>query len=97
MRQCASYFSHFCDEQPGRRNLTDSQFKGTVHHGKAQQLGQEVSGHMTSTVGKQKYGSWYSASFLLFIQSGTLAHGMVPPTFRVGPPTSINSVYKLPH
>lgn len=97
MRHCASYFSHFCDERLGRRNLTGSQFKGTDHQQKIQQLGQEVSGHMTSTVGKQKYGSWYSASFLLFIQSGTLAHEMVPPIFRVGPPTSINSTCKLPH
>lgn len=34
--------------------------------------------------------------FLLFFQSRTQGHWMVLPTFRVGFPTSIHSVYKLP-
>lgn len=36
-----------------------------------------------------------NASTQLFIQSGTLAHEMVPPTFRMCLPTSINAICKL--
>lgn len=44
---------------------------------------------LLSRRGSRNDGSWNSAHFLLFFRSEKPAHGIVPPTFRVGPPTSV--------
>lgn len=51
------------------------------HGGKVRQPECEPAGHITSTVGtiEAKAGAQH---FLLFIQSGTPVHRLVPPTFR---------------
>lgn len=42
--------------------------------------------------------TWYPAWFsLLFIQAGTPVHGMMPPTFRVNLPFSVQLLWKQPH
>lgn len=49
--------------------------KGTVHHGREVTWQErEAAGHVAPS---QNADSWYSAHFILFIQSGTPAHRMV--------------------
>lgn len=64
---------------------------------KAQQW--EAAHHALSTVRKLTW--WRNAcsqqAFSSFMQSGTPAHRMVPLTFRMGGPTSINLIYVVPH
>jgi hypothetical protein len=52
-------------------------------------------GHRASSV-RSRDGCWCSLHCLL-IQSRILAHGIVPSTFRVGPLTSIGTIYELLH
>lgn len=53
----------------------------------------KVAAHIPSAVRKERDEGGYSAFSLILSQPGTLAHGMVLPTFRVSLPTSFNSVW----
>lgn len=73
-------------------NDSGSQSDGMSYHereGRAMEL--EAAGHTAPIFRRQGDGCWYSVPFLLFIWFMTPALGMVLPTFRMEPLTSINS------
>lgn len=65
--------------------------------GKAWRQKHEAVGHLPSVVVKQSDGCWCPAHFLLFIQSKTLAHRVVLPTFKMGFLVSALSLWIYPH
>lgn len=83
-------------------NLADSLKKGRViapygsngHHvlhGSGMAAGAEGVGHIASSQ-EESNECLLSAPFLFFYQPRTPVHGIVPPTVRVGLPTSVNLV-----
>lgn len=64
--------------------LFDGQFEGSVHYGRKVMVAGACGG--THSQEAEGDGCWCSAH--VFIQSRTPVHGMVPPTFRMGLPTS---------
>lgn len=64
--------------------MLNYQFKGTAH------VEQEaVSSHVISVARKQRDGTQLASSFIPF---RTLAHAMVPPTFRTGLPNAVSFI-----
>lgn len=61
------------------------------------QQGWEAAEHTGYTVRKETDAYKCSSSFLTFIQAGSLACAMVPPTFKVGCSTSGQPIWKHPH
>lgn len=62
------------------------------HHGRegVGAGGGETAVRIPSTIRKPRTMNTTGQLFLLCIQFGVQAQGMVPPTFRVGPPTSVH-------
>lgn len=58
--------------------------------GKAWRQEREAVGHLAATVKKQR-----EKAIALCIPPRTPAHGMVPPAFRVGPPSPVNTTWNL--
>lgn len=94
--QCAGYFSHCCDKpdkqlEEGRVIVPYGSNGHHVSHRSGTVAGAEGVGHIASS---QEESNEYllSAPFLFFNQPRTPAHGIVPPTVRVGLPTSLNLV-----
>lgn len=48
------------------------------------------------TVRRETGRGWCSSHFLTFTQPGTLAHEMVPPTFKVAHSALVKSIWKHP-
>lgn len=67
------------------------QFEGMVFLGwKAKWQPYEAAAH--SLVKKQRNEDWYSACFLLAVQSEVSVHRVIPPTFRAGLLTSVHLI-----
>lgn len=87
-----SYFCHCHDKLVSKSHLREEglflahglRLPSTVEKAKNQN-----HGHIVSIVRKQKHECWCLANILFVIQYMTITHRMVPPTFRVGRPTSI--------
>lgn len=90
------------NKTPRRSNLLKRRFvlaqsEGAVHHGReTRQQENEAAGHLHPKLGS-KVGHAGTQLPLLFILSGTPARSMVPPTFRVCLPTSVNPVQLCRH
>lgn len=71
--------------------------KGRGCHGRAvKAAGPGTAGYKAFTI-RKRLGWWLClASFLLFIQSRTHIHGMVPPKFSVGLPAPMNPIAIIP-
>lgn len=63
----------------------------SIMAGKIEHHNSEAAGHIPSQEAERDE-HWCSASFLLFMQSRTPAHGVVLPTFRVDLPTSVSLI-----
>lgn len=62
--------------------------------GKSQLQECEAAGDAAATVREQRVTDAGAAHFLLFVQYGDPARWMVPPTFRVSLPSSVQSFWK---
>lgn len=94
-----SDFSSFSNKIPNNRNTTQLQegrgysgawFEGTAHYGGKFRV---THGSHGQEAKRDQY--WGSAFFVPLMKSRTPDHGLVLPIFRVGFPTSANSIQKI--
>lgn len=86
-----NYFSHCCDQIPNKSNSGKERFTMAP----SWRVIYLVAGY-NKLQGSERYESWCSAHFLLCIQSRTLAHEIVTPTFKEGPLYSATPFWKCP-
>lgn len=101
-----SYFYHsyfttgmikYHDKTTNRRVYFDSQFEGIVHHGREswqQELGE--ADHIMDSQEAEGDVRCCSSSSLFFVQVGTQAQAIAPPTFMVSLFTSLNLIVIIP-